>query len=162
MQYEHERSGRTVADDAARDRTVRRLLAVRLRRETARREAARPCDSRIGQARREIRALTGARPAATTGAVGERLTGRTPPSVRTTPVRRSRSRTGFLGLRDRDGSHEAAVEALAPGPAGAACGGCPHATTGPRRTCEMRAAVECLHEAGTAVAESGTPCRQPR
>ena len=71
MQYDDDRSSRTVADEAARDRTVKRLLAVRLRLEIAKREAARPSDPRIGQARRELRALTGARPTARRGAVDE-------------------------------------------------------------------------------------------
>ena len=68
MQHEHGRAKRTVAGAAARDRTACRLLVARLRQEIARREAARPSDPRIGQARRELRALTGARSAPGTGA----------------------------------------------------------------------------------------------
>ena len=43
-----------VVGEAARDRTARRLLEVRLRLEIARREAAQPADPRIGQARQNF------------------------------------------------------------------------------------------------------------
>ena len=68
MQHESTRASDAVADAAARDRTARRLLVARLRHKIARREAARPSDPRIGQARQQLRALTGARSAPATGA----------------------------------------------------------------------------------------------
>ena len=68
MQHESTRASRAVAGAAARDRTARRLLMERLRQEIARREAARPSDPRIEQARQQLRALTGVRPAPVTGA----------------------------------------------------------------------------------------------
>ena len=60
MKYDHDGSRRADADGASRERTTRRLLVVRLRVEIATRQAAQPSDPRIGQARRELRVLTGA------------------------------------------------------------------------------------------------------
>ena len=60
MKYDHDGSRRADADDASRERTARRLLVARLRVEIATRQAAQPSDPRIGQARRELRVLTGA------------------------------------------------------------------------------------------------------
>ena len=68
MQREYTRANGAVAGAAARHRTARRLLMVRLRQEIARREAARPSDPRIRQARQRLGALTGAQPAPATGA----------------------------------------------------------------------------------------------
>ena len=59
MKYHHDRNPRVVSDDGARERTAGRLLMARLRVEIATREAAQPSDPRIGEARRELRALTG-------------------------------------------------------------------------------------------------------
>ena len=58
MQHGHGRGNHMVVGEAARDRTARRLLEVRLRLEIARREAAQPADPRIGQARQELHTLT--------------------------------------------------------------------------------------------------------
>ena len=51
---------RGAAGDVARERTARRLLVARLRVRIARLEGKQPSDPRIGEARRELRALTGA------------------------------------------------------------------------------------------------------
>ena len=59
MQYHHDRSPRVVSDDVARERMAGRLLVARLRVEIATREAAQLSDPRVGEARRELRALTG-------------------------------------------------------------------------------------------------------
>ena len=59
MEYHHDRNPRVVPDDGARERMAGRLLVARLRVEIAAREAAQPSDPRIGEARRELRVLTG-------------------------------------------------------------------------------------------------------
>lgn len=53
-------SRREAAADVARERTARRLLVVRLRVQIAQLEAEQPSNPRLGEARRELRALTGA------------------------------------------------------------------------------------------------------
>ena len=59
VKYHQDRNPRVVSDDGTRERTAGRLLVARLRVEIAAREAAQPSDPRIGEARRELRALTG-------------------------------------------------------------------------------------------------------
>ncbi len=58
MEYHSVRDRRVVPDNATQERTARRLMVVRLRVEITKREAAQPSDPRIGEARRELRALT--------------------------------------------------------------------------------------------------------
>ena len=59
MEQRGERDRRAVADDAARERTARRLMVARLRLQIARRETEQASDPQLRQARRELRALTG-------------------------------------------------------------------------------------------------------
>ncbi len=59
MEQRGERDRRAVADDAARERTARRLMVARLRLQIAQRETEQASDPQLRQARRELRALTG-------------------------------------------------------------------------------------------------------
>ena len=59
MQQRGGRDRRAAPDDAARDRTARRLMVARLRVQIARHEAEQTSEPQLRQARRELRALTG-------------------------------------------------------------------------------------------------------
>ena len=59
MKCHDDHNPRVVSDDGAWERTAGRLLVARLRVEIATREAAQPSDRRMGEARRELCALTG-------------------------------------------------------------------------------------------------------